>query len=351
MPRNEALDDTEVKAQAQPAEEEEDAVLSADSADAAAGSSASAPSRAVSSEFDWLGDARDGHGFRCSVDATIVAEVVQEDPHNTFVSAASSQDLQFPEWMPHGHDNLAGNYCWRTPDGSTEAILRLQPSGRWWHATHCGGIGRDRSRGSLAQGFGESGQAWELAEAVGSWSEVPVPNTLVGQDDLSPCTGILLACDGCRWSMDPSGNASQLTLCPKPRNRLEIDDLIAKGHLILLLAVQECEVPRFGPARTLDLLLNRRRVGLPGESGHAQLHCTQEAVRGLGFARRYCEPGAEEFCLPEVAAAVAAAQASEPPALSNLFDLLGETLGFLGGHRPESGGRRSGAQAARNSGF
>jgi len=71
---------------------------------------------------------------------------------------------------------LAGDYIWRSPDGGEEALLRLQPSGRCWHARHARWALDAVAPQGAPEGAmtGTPAEIWELLESLGSWRAHPI---------------------------------------------------------------------------------------------------------------------------------------------------------------------------------
>lgn len=181
-----------------------------------------------------------------------------------------------------GGIDIAGDYRWTSADGECEAILRLQPDGRWWHAAQ-------RQHKMTVPGewwhFStyvevEGTRVWEMAESSGTWAPAPIP---CEDDDADPASHpfgpkgliVLLTCENCRWKSDsPDDIPAQLR--PATEDRAEVEEAIADNRLCLCYAVCWASRTRH---RSLSL-----EAGLSTIGGTTDIWLVVEA---LGFARDY----------------------------------------------------------------
>eukprot|EP00420_Gonyaulax_spinifera_P011507 CAMPEP_0197939794 /NCGR_PEP_ID=MMETSP1439-20131203/120233_1 /TAXON_ID=66791 /ORGANISM="Gonyaulax spinifera, Strain CCMP409" /LENGTH=345 /DNA_ID=CAMNT_0043562935 /DNA_START=1 /DNA_END=1035 /DNA_ORIENTATION=- len=179
------------------------------------------------------------------------------------------------EGHPGDQIGIAGDFGWRSPDGLEEAVLRLQPSGKWWHAAHSHGQPKSARRNlwhSAAHVEAQSRKHWEMAESLGSWHVEPA---FCDDEEASQVLAVVLHCESCRWaSGDPKvrGGANKL----RPDLKRGSHDLASS---VELGEVAFCYVVRWCPTTRRPSLVLQTELG-----------CDEDhriAVRGLGFARSY----------------------------------------------------------------
>lgn len=108
---------------------------------------------------------------------------------------------------------LAGDFKWVSPDGKAEAVLRLQPSGTWWHAAHNQRSHRQEAddwwdiTAFFDEGPESSVAGWDMAESLGSWKVEPIFDE---DGEHTDGMGVVLQCDACKWaSCDQDGKTSE----------------------------------------------------------------------------------------------------------------------------------------------
>jgi len=157
-------------------------------------------------------------------------------------------------------DDFAGEYHWRSKDGTREGVLRLQASGQWWHAAHQSPIINIDNAPPPSPDLNtpaKLGKVWEMAESLGSWQM----DQGVG--------AISLTCEHCRWASDKPDEDHVFK--PSQQKMGEMDDLVASGVMVFHYVPGRC--PSTG-RRRLEFQL-KPNYRLPVEA------------RMLGFARGY----------------------------------------------------------------
>mmetsp|Transcript_77137 Transcript_77137/g.218287 ORF Transcript_77137/g.218287 Transcript_77137/m.218287 type:complete len:352 (-) Transcript_77137:107-1162(-) len=176
---------------------------------------------------------------------------------------------------------IAGDFSWRSPDGKQEAILRLQPGGKWWHAAHA-----VTAKGPLRRNLWQpadtdlkSHKDWQMAESIGSWRVEP---TFCANGEDPDGVAVVLLCETCRWtSSDACGSDKPAKFRPDLMHGLHLAAMVELGQVVLPYAVRWC--PTSGrPSLYLQMDL---------KGGHCRDESPWVAVQGLGFARSYRQSG------------------------------------------------------------
>mmetsp|Transcript_12627 Transcript_12627/g.25688 ORF Transcript_12627/g.25688 Transcript_12627/m.25688 type:complete len:311 (+) Transcript_12627:101-1033(+) len=177
---------------------------------------------------------------------------------------------------------IAGDFRYLSPNGLYEAILRLQPGGKWWHSAHCQTVDRGANTDWWYREVATE-SVWEMAESLGSWRVEPL-----FEDGEANGIAVVLQCESCRWV-----GGKQSSLDGSSKLRLDdqqgccLDSLIGSGQVAL------CYAMRWSPAtgkRSLILQMEAREASHAGHSGPGVAdprEAFQLAVQGLGFARCY----------------------------------------------------------------
>lgn len=175
---------------------------------------------------------------------------------------------------------VAGDFRWTSPDGKEEAVLRLQESGKWWHAAHSLRVANAPQSDwwNLASYLQEQHvTVWDMAESLGSWRLEPI---FCKDGETPDGVGVVLQCETCRWS---SGGPS----CPERSSKLRPD--VKPGQdvkaSVNLGRVAPCYVLRFCPVTGRRILVLRRELW--GGSGPQSNESPSAIMCGLGFAKNY----------------------------------------------------------------
>jgi len=196
----------------------------------------------------------------------------QDEPDDVCQAETQAVEQDEPD-RSEQDDVIVGDYKWRTKDGRSEALLRLQPGGRWWHSAYHR-LGSNKAA--------KDDDHWELAESLGSWREVSRDSG----------NAIVLFFEHCRWATDKP--ELQASLRPSEQGREEIDALTCDGKLGVCLTCQ--------PERRLELEMEY----LPGDAADGAhptgltvdewVNSVKSVYRRLGVVRHYavdvvCEDG------------------------------------------------------------
>lgn len=204
-----------------------------------------------------------------------------------YIFRASASDLGQQELVqadgPEDFIGIAGDFKWTSIDGKHEGILRLQPSGQWWHAVHI-----RLARAWLDQTESDDSATWEMAESLGSWRLIDLPSA---SDSTPNGAAVLLSCMSCRRAAHRKRGVSSKLLGGMAPSSLKpyLDKLVDQGQVNLCYAVRWC--PMTGQ-RSLKLCME------PG--GPVDLHHDiWSAIRVLGFAESYRQQhvAASDTCL------------------------------------------------------
>jgi len=228
---------------------------------------------------------------------------------------------------------VAREYVWcETRDAGgerSEATLRIQPNGQWWHAAHlsrrerakvmssrtvvrkCWYRSESRSQSessvisdglqdlsSVGSSQGEDVDVWEMAESLGSWEAVRLS---------TGSWGILLTCEHCRWSSDRPSATPRLR--PAPQMRKDTEKLLDSGKYIICFALSGAEV-----GRGCLKLESSQLPPVEGLTKQAFQRNVQVAYQALGFARSYDESVPQSWNADGAAPAGSVPVAVEEPA-------------------------------------
>jgi hypothetical protein len=216
---------------------------------------------------------------------------------------------------------VAGDYHWCANEDKVECVLRLMPSGQWWHAAHRSSTERGRIVDPKARtnkdekavdirkayknfdyeedeaadltklgGDFEEFQVWEIAETLGSWQHVQISSETMSSTGAEPLPGVLLKCENCSWKTNFPN--APLVYHPSKDCEDEVDAMLEAGQPVLCFVRRTCDETG---NKSLELHMDLSTVSdsagakLQDAPTQTRLRSLQTAFQTFGFTRAYKE--------------------------------------------------------------